>query len=59
MKPIIMTCFDYVDGAEKYANERYLEGYKLISFSSYKDIRGVVFVVCMELAKFNRVGDSE
>lgn len=55
MKPIIMTCFDYVETAEKYANQKFIEGYMLISFSSYNDLRWLVFVVCMELAKFEQV----
>lgn len=42
MKPIIMTRFEFIDKAEKYANDKFQEGYRLISFSSYKDMDGVV-----------------
>jgi hypothetical protein len=57
MNPIIIERFDFCIEAEEYANKKFLEGYRLISFSSYKDISGVMFVVCMELAKFERVGE--
>jgi hypothetical protein len=59
MKPVIIKRFEYTDTAEKYANEMAKEGYRLVSFSSYKDINGTIFVVCMNLAKFERGGDSE
>jgi hypothetical protein len=51
MKSVIIRQFDYINSAEKYANEMAEKGYRLVSFSSYKDLRGLVFV----LAKFEQV----
>ena len=56
MKPIIIERFDICIEAEEYVNKKFLEGYRMISFSTYKDVSGLLFVVCMELAKFERVG---
>lgn len=59
MKSVIIEQFKFVAEAEIYANKKAEEGYRMVSFSNYKDMCGVAFVVCMELAKFERVGGGE
>jgi hypothetical protein len=40
------------------ANEKFKLGYRMVNVSAYKD-NGTRYVICMEIAKFERVGSSE
>ncbi len=56
MKSVIIERFNSQYQAEDFANAKSKEGYRMVNMAIHFSQFVTVFAICMELAKFERVG---